>query len=59
MSNDSEHGFAIIAHNEDEARKFLLNAKSSIKAITIAEAKGTTKLYKDKLQEIYNKQIKG
>lgn len=59
MHDDSEHGVAIVAYDEEEARRFIVNANSSVKAVTIVEAKGTTKLCKDNLHEMYEKQLKG
>ena len=56
MDDDSEHGRAIIAHNEDEARRFAVIAWPFVKGVTISEATETTNTWKGALPEMYEKQ---
>lgn len=56
MDDDSEHGRAIIAHNEDEARRFAVIAWPFVKGVTISEATETTKAWQNALQDMYEKQ---
>lgn len=56
MEDDSEHGRAIIAHNEDEARRFAIIAWPFVKGVTLSEATETTKAWAGALPDMYEKQ---
>ena len=56
MEDDSEHGRAIVAHDDQEASKIVICALKNVKGITVTEAKETTKQMKTVLQEMYEKQ---
>lgn len=54
--DDSEHGYAIIAKCETQARSIIMYAYPATKACTITEATETTKSWKSALHEMYEKQ---